>query len=319
MSGFYLPGSTATTASPSPLHSPSSPHHGASPAAFYGSDEDEEDTLPYPAPLTRSDFLSPDFSPQRYLSTLHNRHQTLEDLRSDLRARSQLLSKELLDLVNSNYEEFLSLGGTLKGGDDKVDEVKLGVLGFRREVEGVRDAVKERELQVRRLLEERRHVTKDVATGRKLLEIDDRLGELEERLMLEPNASALGPGHGDDDDEYGESEDDDDDDDDDNNPDESVTNEVRAASAAVARLRKHAQLYLVMKHMVDRIGAEHPFIVAQQARIARLRNTLLLDLHAALKQAKSAGPAGNSRTLKVVAIYRDLGEAGEGVKALKGL
>ncbi|KAG4441728.1 hypothetical protein IFR05_002807, partial [Cadophora sp. M221] len=86
------------------------------------SSDDEEDNLPYPEALPRSDFLAPTFSAPAYLSTLSERHQTLEDLRSDLRERSQALSKELLDLVNTNYEQFLSLGSDLKGGEEKVED-----------------------------------------------------------------------------------------------------------------------------------------------------------------------------------------------------
>jgi hypothetical protein len=49
-----------------------------------------------------------------------------------LRSRSQLLNKELLDLVNSNYQDFLNLGNSLHGGEEKVEEVRIGLLGFRK-------------------------------------------------------------------------------------------------------------------------------------------------------------------------------------------
>ena len=109
---------------------------------------DDEDNLPYPEALPRSDFLAPTFSAPAYLSTLSDRHQTLEDLRTDLRERSQALSKELLDLVNTNYEQFLSLGSDLKGGEEKVEDVRVGLLGFKRGVEDVRGKVRERRGEV---------------------------------------------------------------------------------------------------------------------------------------------------------------------------
>ena len=304
-----LPESTATTASPSPLHSPSSPtQNPLSKSNDYGYDYDEDDDnpLPYPAPLPRSDFLAPDFSPEEYLSTLRNRHQTLEDLRSDLRSRSQLLSRELLDLVNSNYEEFLSLGGTLKGGEDKAEEVRLGVLGFQREVKGVRDVVVERQEQVGRLLEERRTVRRDVAVGRRLLDIEERLVELEERLMVEPNAER----------QMDTDEEDEEDDDNSDDEEQAVSNEARAASVALTRLQRHAQMFLLLKHLMEKVH-DHPFVVAQHSRILRVRNTLLLDLRTAMKQAQKAGLPGG-QLLKFVVIYRELGEAEEAVKALGG-
>ena len=278
---------------------------------------DEEDTLPYPLPLPRSDFLDPNFHAQTYLSTLgRNRHQALEDLRSDLRSRSQLLSRELLDLVNNNYEEFLSLGSTLKGGDERVENVRLGVLGFQRVVEGVKDVVAEREREVRTLLEERRGARKDMLVGRKLLEVDERLGELEARLMIEPGVNGNAADEDDDD------EDDDDDDDDYDNGnglnDENNTPEARAANAVVGRLRRHAQSYLLLQHLVGQVGPQHPFITAQEPRTMRIRNTLLLDLRAALRQAKKEGTSAGTRTLRLVAVYRALGEGEELVNALKG-
>jgi DNA repair exonuclease SbcCD ATPase subunit len=155
MSKFFIDStSQSTETTPAYVDSPS-----------YGSDD--EDTLPYPAELARNDFLAPDFDAQTYLSSLRNRHQTLEDLRSDLRQRSQLLNRELLDLVNGNYEEFLSLGGDLKGGEEKVEGVRVGLLGFQREVEGIRKAVQDRARETGELLREKKGLRKEVRSLRR--------------------------------------------------------------------------------------------------------------------------------------------------------
>lgn len=233
-----------------------------------------------------------------------------------MRSRSQLLSRELLDLVNSNYEEFLSLGSTLQGGDEKVENVKVGVLGFQRQVEGVKEVVAEREREVRVLLEEKRGVRKNILVGRKLLEIDERLVELEGRLMIEPKTANGTNGAGADED-YDEDDFDDYDEEDEDDDDESESS--RQANAVVARLRKHAQLYLLLQHMIGQINPDHPFITAQQPRTMRIRNTLLLDLRAAIKQAKREGKDAGPRTLRLASIYRAMGEGEELVNALKGV
>lgn len=191
-----------------------------------------------------------------------------------------------------------------------MESVKVGVLGFQRQVEGVRDVVVARERDVRELVDERKGLRKDVLVGRKLLEIDERLGELEGRLMIEPAAN----GQGDDEDEY---EDDDYDEEVDTEDDEAATPEQRAANAVVARLRKHAQLYLLLQHMIEQIGPDHPFITAQQPRTMRIRNTLLLDLRAALKQARKEGKSAGARTLRLASVYRALGEGEELMNTLK--
>lgn len=228
-------------------------------------------------------------------------------MRSDLRQRSQLLSKELLDLVNANYEEFLSLGLRLKGGEEKIEEVRVGVLGFSREVGNVRDAVAEKVQEVGTLLEEKKRIRKDVMVGRRLLEIEERLEDLEARLMVEPsNSLSANNKSANDDDSDSDSDEDDDYEDGDGDS---------ATTATLARLRKHAQAYLLLTHLTQKLH-HHPFITAQQSRLLRIRNTLLLDLRTSLKQAQTAG-VGGKQLLDFLVIYRELGEGEEGAGALK--
>ncbi|KAH8649622.1 oligomeric golgi complex component, COG2-domain-containing protein [Tricladium varicosporioides] len=267
---------------------------------------DDEDNLPYPEALPRSDFLAPGFDAPTYLSTLSDRHQTLEDLRSDLRERSQALSKELLDLVNTNYEQFLSLGSDLKGGEEKVEDVRVGLLGFKRGVEDVRGKVRERKVEVEGLLQDKKAVGKQIALGRKLLEVDSRLEELEDRLMV----SSLGrAAQGEDDDSWTDSEDEEDED------DELVT----GAGSNTRKLQRLVTNCLQVEQLSERIGKDHPFIIAQDSRITRVRNTILLDLSTALKSATAIGEDGKTKVIKLLGIYRDFDADSEAIKVLKDL
>ncbi|KAF2267249.1 hypothetical protein CC78DRAFT_512525 [Lojkania enalia] len=262
---------------------------------------DDDDTLPYPAPLQRTDFLAPDFSPSTYLSSLRNRHQTLEDLRTELRARSQLLSRELLDLVNSNYQDFLGLGRSLRGGDEKVEEVRVGLLGFRKEVELLKGSVVEREREVGGLVQERVEIRKGVMLGRKLVDYDSRLKLLEEGLLVDlAGKDAV--------DEF-ESEESEESDEDESE---------EGYSMSVRKLKKHAIMYGVLKQ-IEREVEEHPFITAQAPRMIKVRNTLLLDLNTALQQANSSGKDGKKRVLKILEVYKDMDESAEAIKALRDL
>lgn len=270
------------------------------------SSDDDEDNLPYPEALPRSDFLIPDFDAPTYLSTLSDRHQTLEDLRLDLRERSQSLSKELLDLLNTNYEQFLSLGSDLRGGEEKVEDIRVGLLGFKRGVEDVRYKVTERHRDVERLLNEKTQVSKQISTARKLLEVDTRLWELEQRLMVSSlgrNANGIGE------DAWSDSEDEDDD-------DENVALD-NSTGTSTKKLQSLVQGYRQVHHLASIIGQHHPYIISQEPRMTRIRNTLLLDLSAALKQAHSANEASNQRLFKIMAIYREMDEGSEAVKVLK--
>jgi hypothetical protein len=264
-----------------------------------GFGSDDEDTLPYPAELARNDFLAPDFDAQTYLSSLRNRHQTLEDLRSDLRQRSQLLNRELLDLVNGNYEEFLSLGGDLKGGEEKVEGVRVGLLGFQREVEGIRKAVQDRARETGELLQEKKGLRKEIVLGRALLEVHERLEELEEKLGIKTK----------------EGEEDDEDDDDEEEDDTSDLESSTHASV-VKRLRKQSEQYLLIVCQSSKIGQSHPFLVSLQPRVDEVRKTLILDLSASLRQAKSSND--RNAVLGLSQVFGALDAQSDALKVLKG-
>ncbi len=211
--------------------------------------------------------------------------------------------------MNTNYEQFLSLGSDLKGGEEKVEDVRVGLLGFKRGVEDVRTKVKERKIEVERLLGEKKAVSRDVAVGRKLLEIDSRLEELEERLMV---ASLARPVNGNEEDAWSESEDDDED-------EGELALDVGIGGSSTRKLHGLVIDCRHVEHLATRIGTSHPFIVAQQSRMQRVRNTILLDLSTALKQAASMGEPGSARLMKILSIYRDFEANAEAVKILKDL
>ena len=272
-----------------------------------GSNEDI-DSLPYPKPLKRSDFLAPNFSATEYLSSLQNRHQTLEDLRSELRTRSQDLNKELLDLVNHNYKEFLGLGSSLKGGDEKVEEVRLGLLGFRRDVETLRTKVDDRRGDTEDLLVERKEIRKQTQIGRQLLELNQRIEELEQRLLLTPKTtksqgngdpSSAGDGELDSD---SDSEDDGEDDD---------------AQIPLRRLRRRVEKFLLIRRLAEKLGTDQPFVAKQENRILQLRRTLLLDMSSTLKTAVTLDDERGTYRLFMLETYKIMDEANEAMKVLK--
>lgn len=202
--------------------------------------------------------------------------------------------------MNSNYQDFLGLGRDLKSGDEKVEEVKVGLLGFRKEVENVRTKVIEREETVSTLVDERRDIRMQISVGRALVEYESRLARLEAQLMMETTGKPV-------DDDLSESEDDSDED-----------NEG-SYSMPITKLRKNVQQYRLIEETAKGVGEQHPFIQAQAHRMTKVRNTLLLDLSTALRQAKVAGASGADRIMKVMKVYADMDESVEAVKVLKEL
>ncbi|KAJ5775133.1 uncharacterized protein N7511_000144 [Penicillium nucicola] len=248
------------------------------------SDFDEDPSgLPFPEPLSRTSFLAPDFDPATFLSSLTNRHQSLEDLRQELRGLEQSLNKELLDLVNENYQDFLSLGTSLRGGEEKVEGVKVGVLSFQRDVKAIRDKVEARRREVEELLNEKRRIRTNADIGKDLLDYADRVEELEHRLMIQTNPSQQDVKISEESDTESElysSESEDGD-------EEELADGTPAIS--LKKLERHAQKFVYLTSIAARVGEKHPFLVSLQPRITKIKSTLLLDLKSALEQATTTG------------------------------
>lgn len=192
----------------------------------------------------------------------------------------------------------------MKGGDEKVEEVRVGLLGFRKEVEGLERGVKEREEEVGRLVREREEVRRKIKVGREVVGFEGALKGLEEALVIEGKEEA---GNG--------SDDDDEEDEDDEDEDEEEEGEV-VGGMSIAKLRRHVLQYRIVREAETRLG-DHPFVGAQAPRMIKVRSTLLLDLSTSLQQAKAAKAA--SRVVKIMKIYADMGEEAEAVKVLKRL
>lgn len=194
------------------------------------------------------------------------------------------------------------------GGEEKVEDVRVGLLGFKRGVEDVRGKVRERRGEVEGLLGEKRSVSGEIAVGRKLLEVDARLEELEERLMVTSLGRTV---QNQEDDSWSDSEEDEED-------DEDLTQNAGVNGPSTKKLQRLVLDYVYIERLSKNVGEDHPFIVTQQPRIIRVRNTILLDLNAALK-ITATGETTKSKIITMLGFYRHLGAESEAIKVLKDL
>lgn len=310
---------------------------------YHGNGDDGDfgpEDLPFPTALSRKDFLAPTFDATSYLSSLFpseeggvsisaQRHQTLEDLRTELRERSSAISSELLELVNSNYTSFLGLGDELKGGDEKVEDVRVALFGFRRSVEDVQSRVKERRVAMDESCRELGKVRSSVNTGRRLLELDERVSQLEDRLAIsernvghengDTNHEALG------DPVYEawdlESDDEEEDNGEGENGDDADDDEFVASGPR--KLATLARDLVLANKLADAAGHHITIVKKADDRLAKCESTLLLDLSAAVKEArklsnkKPPSTRAQARLLKLLAIYRILDREDEVIRLLK--
>lgn len=192
--------------------------------------------------------------------------------------------------MNDNYEDFLSLGGTLSGGEEKIEEIRVGLLGFQRDVKSVRDRVDERREDIKDLLLQKRALRQETGVGRALLEIAERLDELEEKMGVakyrQPSATAEAPRSdgqetGDWSDDWIETPNMDSSDDEDYDDGRNANDD----DARIApRLKRHTEQFLIIKHLAGRHSPQHPFILAQDTRLRKIQELLLSDLESAVKR-----------------------------------
>ncbi|TXT08632.1 hypothetical protein VHUM_02760 [Vanrija humicola] len=100
-------------------------------------------------------------------------HIPLDELRAELREYLGVLREELVQLINDDYEEFISLGTGLRGEGERLKGLQQPLSGLRGQVEIVRDVLKDHQSAVQAQLDERSALREEKA----LLELLQRLFE----------------------------------------------------------------------------------------------------------------------------------------------
>ncbi|RMZ83950.1 hypothetical protein DV737_g1375, partial [Chaetothyriales sp. CBS 132003] len=256
-----------------------------------------------------------------FLANLTSRFQTLEDLQAELRQLSATIQTELVDLVNDHYEEFLGLGESLSGGEEQVEEVRLGLMGVERELDVLKERVVRERERVAEAMELKRDVVREANVGSRLLDAERRLAELEFGMGIVSVAEKQGEEEGraggasaneESTTKWGEEwtrEDadvrdldlDDEDEDEDDDFDEQDGKDDSAAAEKDNRpprpLTRRVEQWLCIKHLLSTCDLHHPFLVAEQPRLKRVKDTLLRDIDAATRARSDA--KGKQRLLEL--------------------
>ena len=261
---------------------------------------DDDIPLPFPTALPRESFLAADFHAPTYLSTLAGRHQTLEDLRSELRERSALISAEMHALVNTNWAEFLSLGVGLRGGEEKMEGVRVAVLGLKRGLEETRAGVKARRDETARLCGELGDICSAKETARSMMQLADGVVQLESRL----GTSSSGGGY------YTDT---------DSDPEDRKDEyeEGRWIGVSSDKLKDVALDLVRLEDIAEKIGKHVPLVKSMCQRIDACRESLLLDVWTGLKEARQAAGGGKARLMDYLKIYNILGAQADAVDKLR--
>ena len=179
----------------------------------------------------------------------------------------------------------------MSGGEEKVEEVRVGLLGFQRELGLIRSKVESRRDDVAQLLENKRKLKQEIKLGRALLEIAERIEDLEGHLMIADASqkrlqNGLPDGSTNDEAAFDSFIDDSDD-------ASSVSND----RPRVRRLERLIEQYLIIRVLIRRhdVGhpyhdVGHPFMLALEQRLHQIQLTLQLDIEATMKQMQGPEP-----------------------------
>jgi hypothetical protein len=150
-----------------------------------------------------------------------------------------------------------------------------------------------------------------------MLELEERVAGLEARLAVgsvgKSGEKGVGGGGGEEEEDWGDDFDSAGSDEDDEEEEE----ELGFLSSSPSKLTGLVREYRLAQGIADSIGRDLPFVKKTEERMARCRNTILLDLSTALKEARKAGQKGQGRVLRYLGIYRSLDAQAEAVKVLK--
>ncbi|KAK9469618.1 oligomeric golgi complex component, COG2-domain-containing protein [Lipomyces arxii] len=223
-----------------------------------GHESDYDDNgLPFAKPIQRSAFSTPEvFDPDAFLVAQH-RYQRLEDLHSQLTSWSSQLQKELVELINRDYADFIGLGKSVSGGAGKAEDIKLIVIGFRREIEGISTRLKGVMTEMNDLLIKKRKFREKENLGQSLIFCTQRLQELELALHIQT-------------------------------PDETILIEDTYESL-LSKLKSLSGEFMYMRITVSKLPQDHPYLYSLEPRIAKVKTKLLSELKASIKDQEADG------------------------------
>ncbi|KIM30529.1 hypothetical protein M408DRAFT_22024 [Serendipita vermifera MAFF 305830] len=154
--------------------------------------DDNDYQLPVLEPLSHDHALlsatTPDFDVEAFL--LSRSHTSLTDLRVELRDYLALLKDELVQLINDDYEAFISLSTDLRGEGERLERIKAPFGDMRTEIQKSGAELREVEAAVQAKLDERARLREEKILLRLLFNISDSLTRLESLLLIPPPEDA---------------------------------------------------------------------------------------------------------------------------------
>ncbi|KAG9321674.1 hypothetical protein KVV02_004078 [Mortierella alpina] len=223
-----------------------------------------ENDFPLSIGIDRAALTAPDFDTDEFLSA--RRHLPLEELKSQLIAHMKELKTELIELINSDYADFINLSTNLNGVDRMMEELRKPLDRMKGDAIAVKSNLQSVVESLEQKLGHRAEIREKKACLQLLLNISESVAKVEGLLQISGGS------------------------------DSSVGLREGSESISVSkRLERVAIEYNQMQYLVSK-GANLPFVTNMDWRLVRIKETMSENLSTVLRacispQNQAAGDA----------------------------
>ncbi|KAG0212364.1 Conserved oligomeric Golgi complex subunit 2, partial [Mortierella sp. GBA30] len=210
-----------------------------------------ENDFPLSIGVDRQALIAPDFDTDEFLSA--RRHLPLEELKSQLIAHMKELKTELIELINSDYADFINLSTNLNGVDRMMEDLRKPLDRMKGDAIAVKSNLQSVVESLEQKLEHRAEIREKKASLQLLLNISESVAKVEGLLQISGGSNS------------------------------SAGQRESSESISVSkRLERVAIEYNQMQYLVSK-GASLPFVTNMDWRLVRIKETMSENLSAVLR------------------------------------
>ncbi|GJJ77758.1 conserved oligomeric Golgi complex subunit 2 [Entomortierella parvispora] len=219
-----------------------------------------ENDFPLSIGVDRAALIAADFNTDEFLSA--RRHLPLEELKSQLIAHMKELKTELVELINSDYADFINLSTNLNGVDRMMEDLRKPLDKMKGDAIAVKTNLESVVGSLEQKLEHRAEIREKKASLQLLLNINESVSKVEGLLQLSKGSDSSASG----------------------------LQEGQESISVAKRLERVAIEYNQMQYLVSK-GAGLPFVAEIDWRLVRIKEVMSDNLATVLRNCIGSAAA----------------------------
>ncbi|KAG0367637.1 oligomeric golgi complex component, COG2-domain-containing protein [Gamsiella multidivaricata] len=210
-----------------------------------------ENDFPLAIGIDRAALIAPDFNTDEFLSA--RRHLPLEELKSQLISHMKELKTELVELINSDYADFINLSTNLNGVDRTMEDLRKPLDRMKDDAIAVKANLQSLVNSLEQKLQHRAEIREKKASLQLLLNISESVAKVEGLLQISSTSEAP-----------------------------TGLRDTSESISVAKRLERVAIEYNQMQYLVSK-GANLPFVATIDWRLIRIKETMSENLSTVLR------------------------------------